>query len=412
MVETFLIESWLEHIRQHERVTNADRVLQDAVLAFLCEGPPVIRHLVAAEPEAVTPPPGQTRQSQSGQQRHDVRINHVRNDADDLRAASRPGVSDAERHWRSSACAVSARLAPSQPARRSPGSARSAGLSIVLSGEIEVTRYTVPGRRAPIVTHGPGAFLGELAQLAGRPALVDAKAQRTGRGPDHPAGPAARAADRGSGARRAHHAGADPAPRRSARDRRRRAVIVGRADNGDVLRLREFLRRNGHPNQTLDPETDRGSQGADRALSRRSRPIADRAVPGRPAAAQSDRGRACALHRAWSAPIDPDRIFDVVMVGAGPAGLAAAVYAGSEGLRALGARLPRLRRAGRRLGADRELLGFPTGISGMALMARAYSQAQKFGVEMAIPDEAISARYRRRLAHDGRFVLHWPMASA
>src|SRR5579863_7823867 len=52
---------------------------------------------------------------------------------------------------------------------------RGSALSIVLSGEVEVTRHNVSGGSAPIVTHGPGAFLGELAQLAGRPALVDAK---------------------------------------------------------------------------------------------------------------------------------------------------------------------------------------------------------------------------------------------
>jgi hypothetical protein len=50
MVETFLVESWLEHLRQHERVTNADRVLQDAVRRFQCEGEPKITHLIAAQP--------------------------------------------------------------------------------------------------------------------------------------------------------------------------------------------------------------------------------------------------------------------------------------------------------------------------------------------------------------------------
>ena len=77
-------------------------------------------------------------------------------------------------------------------------------------------------------------------------------------------------------------------------------VIVGRAENGDVLRLEGFLRRNGHPHQRLDPETDAGSEGADRALPRRSRPVADRAVSRRTAAAQSRRDRARPLHRAWS----------------------------------------------------------------------------------------------------------------
>ena len=100
------------------------------------------------------------------------------------------------------------------------------------------------------------------------------------------------------------------------------------------------------------------------------------------------------------APIDPDRLYDVAIVGAGPAGLAAAVYAASEGLSVL---VLDCRAFGGQAGASARIenyLGFPTGITGMALMARAYNQAQKFGVEMAIPDEVArmraDARWRRR----------------
>src|SRR5207247_655882 len=88
-------------------------------------------------------------------------------------------------------------------------------------------------------------------------------------------------------------------------------------------------------------------------------------------------------------PIDPNRLYDVAIVGAGPAGLAAAVYAGSEGLSVL---VLDCRAFGGQAGASARIenyLGFPTGITGMALMARAYNQAQKFGVEMAIPDEVM-----------------------
>ena len=88
-------------------------------------------------------------------------------------------------------------------------------------------------------------------------------------------------------------------------------------------------------------------------------------------------------------PIDPDRLYDVVVIGAGPAGLATAVYAGSEGLSVLAIDC---RSFGGQAGASARIenyLGFPTGISGMALMGRAFSQAQKFGVEIAIPDEAV-----------------------
>ena len=86
-------------------------------------------------------------------------------------------------------------------------------------------------------------------------------------------------------------------------------------------------------------------------------------------------------------PIDPSRVYDVAVVGAGPAGLATAVYGASEGLSVL---VLDSRAFGGQAGASMRIenyLGFPTGITGMALMARAYNQAQKFGAEMAIPDE-------------------------
>jgi thioredoxin reductase (NADPH) len=104
-------------------------------------------------------------------------------------------------------------------------------------------------------------------------------------------------------------------------------------------------------------------------------------------------------------PIDPNRIYDVAIVGAGPAGLATAVYAGSEGLSAL---VLDCRAFGGQAGASARIenyLGFPTGISGLALMARAYNQAQKFGVEMAIPDEAAGLEVPAD-SSSGHFVLN------
>jgi len=88
-------------------------------------------------------------------------------------------------------------------------------------------------------------------------------------------------------------------------------------------------------------------------------------------------------------PIDPNHLYDIAIVGAGPAGLAASVYAASEGLSVL---VLDCRSFGGQAGASARIenyLGFPTGISGMALMARAYNQAQKFGVETAIPSDVI-----------------------
>jgi thioredoxin reductase (NADPH) len=155
-----------------------------------------------------------------------------------------------------------------------------------------------------------------------------------------------------------------------------------------VLRLAGFLRRNGHPHQKLDPEVDPEA----RAIVERFH-----VDPGQlpivlcPSGtllrnpSESELARCLGL----VGPIDPGRLFDVVVVGGGPAGLAAAVYGGSEGLSVL---VLDCRAFGGQAGASARIenyLGFPTGISGMALMARAYNQAQKFGVEMAIPDEVV-----------------------
>jgi thioredoxin reductase (NADPH) len=116
--------------------------------------------------------------------------------------------------------------------------------------------------------------------------------------------------------------------------------------------------------------------------------------------AEDELARCLGLVRA----IDPDHVYDVAIVGAGPAGLATAVYAASEGLSAI---VLDSRAFGGQAGASARIenyLGFPTGISGLALMARAYNQAQKFGVEMAIPDEATSLAAHHNA--DGSFSLN------
>ena len=277
------------------------------------------------------------------------------------------------------------------------------GLSIILAGKIDITQHDESGRRALIVTHEVGEFMGELAQLAGRPVLVDAHATEPVEAliipPDRLRALMVAEAELGERIMRALilrrmgllETGAGG------------PVIVGRAENGDVLRLEGFLRRNGHPHQLLNPETDPEA----RALIERFHvdpgqlPIV--LCPGGQLLrnpGETELARCIGLVR----PIDPARLYDVVVVGAGPAGLATAVYAGSEGLSVL---VLDCRAFGGQAGASARIenyLGFPTGITGIALMARAYNQAQKFGVEMAIPDEVIGLAPADDSAA-GRFVL-------
>jgi thioredoxin reductase (NADPH) len=262
------------------------------------------------------------------------------------------------------------------------------GLTIILGGNVEITQHDESGRRTAIVTHGPGAFMGELAQLAGRPALVDAYAKEPVEAliipPDQLRALLIAEAELGERIMRALilrrvgllETGAGG------------PVIVGRAENGDVLRLEGFLRRNGHPRQRLDPETDPEATALIDRFHVDAGQLPIVLCPGGQLLrnpSEAELARCIGL----VSPIDPDRLYDVVIVGAGPAGLAAAVYAGSEGLSVL---VLDCRAFGGQAGASARIenyLGFPTGITGMALMARAYNQAQKFGVEMAIPDEVI-----------------------
>jgi thioredoxin reductase (NADPH) len=278
------------------------------------------------------------------------------------------------------------------------------GLIIILSGKVEVTRHDLSGRHDPIVTYGPGAFLGELAQLSGRPAFVDATALEPVQALIIPS-------DR---LRALLIAEAELGERiMRALILRRVAiletgaggpVIVGRADNGDVLRLEDFLRRNGHPHQRLDPATDPEAKALIERFHVDPGQLPIVLCPGGQLLrnpSEAPLARCIGL----VGPIDPDRVYDVAIVGAGPAGLAAAVYAGSEGLRALALDC---RAFGGQAGASARIenyLGFPTGISGMALMARAYNQAEKFGVEMAIPDE-VTGLDPATFARDGRFLLN------
>jgi thioredoxin reductase (NADPH) len=229
--------------------------------------------------------------------------------------------------------------------------------------------------------------MGELAQLSGRPALVDAHAKSSVEAlaipPERLRAVLVAEAELGERIMRALilrrvsliEAGTGP-------------VVIGNPEDGDVIRIIGFLARNGHPHQRLDPAVDAEAK----ALVERFHvapcqlPIVlcpDGRLLRNPT--EPDLARCIGL----VGPIDPAQVYDAAIVGAGPAGLATAVYAASEGLSVV---VLDCRAFGGQAGASARIenyLGFPTGITGMALMGRAYSQAQKFGAEMAIPDEAV-----------------------
>jgi thioredoxin reductase (NADPH) len=286
----------------------------------------------------------------------------------------------------------------------------SPGMLVILSGALAVTQHNVFGRNQPIVTYGPGGFMGELAQLSGRPSLVDA----------HATTPVETLIIPSPRLRDVLVAEAELGERLMRALILRRVglleagvtgpVIIGHADDGDVLRLSGFLGSNGHPHHTLDPDTDACARTLLERFHMEPAHLPIVLCPNgellrRPS--EVELARCIGLVR----PIDATKVYDVAIVGAGPAGLATAVYGASEGLSVL---VLDCRAFGGQAGASARIenyLGFPTGITGMALMARAHTQAEKFGAEVAIPVEVVrlqchsapsDARFQLALANDER----------
>ena len=257
---------------------------------------------------------------------------------------------------------------------------------LVLSGAIEVMRRGSRGEEKAVARHEAGAITGEISQLAGRPALAAGRAGPEGCtaaafDPAHLRALVVGSADVGEIVMRAFILRrtaliADGAG----------AVLVGARQDPALSRLQGFLARNGYPYTLLDSATD---PDAAALVERFALAPADLPVLVCPSGTllrqPSDTEVGACL--GFAPELSPDRLYDVVVVGAGPAGLATAVYAASEGLFAL---VLDARAFGGQAGASARIenyLGFPTGISGQALTARAFTQAQKFGAELAIPLE-------------------------
>ena len=168
------------------------------------------------------------------------------------------------------------------------------------------------------------------------------------------------------------------------------AVVLGSTHSADTLRIKEFLVRNNHPYSYIDLDKDSGVQTM---LDRFHVSLAD--VPvliccgGKgDAVLRNPSNEEIAERLGFNEAIDKTHLRDVVIIGAGPAGLAAAVYAASEGLNVL---VVEGTAPGGQAGASSKIenyLGFPTGISGQELAGRAYSQANKFGAEVIIAKTA------------------------
>ncbi|KQQ45064.1 thioredoxin reductase [Duganella sp. Leaf126] len=261
------------------------------------------------------------------------------------------------------------------------------GLMVVIGGRIRISRYDGLGNSSLITEHGPGEFAGEMSQLSDAPTLVNG----------HALGAVEVLVLTTATLRTLLVAEAELGERIVRAFILRRVELMESAACGPVLlspqhhprmhALRGWLASNGMPHKVLQP--DENAQA--RALCAHHAPQADDwplvvcpdgKVQKNPT--MVDLGR-----RLGTLPVlDSAQVWDVIVVGAGPAGLATAVYAASEGLSVL---TLETRAYGGQAAASARIenyLGFPTGISGRALAGRAYVQSKKFGVEMAIPAPA------------------------
>ena len=276
------------------------------------------------------------------------------------------------------------------------------GMFVVLKGTVIISQRDGLGHVAPLWTRGRGHFIAEVSTLSGRHALVDAHAEEDVETllvpPEQLRALIIAEADLGERIVRALilrrvgliEAGASG------------PALIGEPQSPGVLRLQTFLKRNGYPHQVVDPRTDEAGAAM---LEQYGAPL----------------GAVLAVCPNGSVLLDPsqealgrclgmldiaahDELFDVAVVGAGPAGLATAVYAASEGLHVV---VLDCRSFGGQAGASARIenyLGFPTGISGQALAGRAYVQAQKFGAEILIPAQAAALDCSRAGA-DGELTL-------
>jgi thioredoxin reductase (NADPH) len=260
---------------------------------------------------------------------------------------------------------------------------------LVLKGSIEAIRRDGLKHESPITTHEVGQFSGEVSQLAGRAMLAAGRAGPQGCTALPFDAPHLRAlvigsADLGEIVMRAFIL------RRVGliEDGGAGSVLVGRPGSAGLVRLQGFLARNAYPYTVLDATDDAEGRAVVERFGVQPADLPLMICPnGAMLKHPSDTEAGACL--GITPELDPDKVYDVAVVGAGPAGLATAVYAASEGLSVL---VLDQRAFGGQAGASARIenyLGFPTGISGQALAGRAFNQAQKFGAELAIPLEVV-----------------------
>jgi thioredoxin reductase (NADPH) len=260
------------------------------------------------------------------------------------------------------------------------------GMYVVLSGAIGIVRPHLGGEDA-VTEHHRGDFTGEISVLSGRRVLVTGRVLEGGEALYMPP-PVLRRVIQEDSELSEIFMRAFILRRMGLLERRYGdAILIGSVHSAGTLRLQEFLTRNAHPYDYIDVEKDPAVQ---ELLDRFHVGVNDVPVVvcRGDLVLKNPSNEKVAECFGLTQPLDPNALRDLVVVGAGPAGLAAAVYGASEGLDVL---VLESEAPGGQAGTSSKIenyLGFPTGISGEALAGRALVQAQKFGAEIAIAKSA------------------------
>jgi thioredoxin reductase (NADPH) len=253
---------------------------------------------------------------------------------------------------------------------------------VVVSGEIEVVRPS--GTVETLVTvHGSGQFTGEVGTLSGRRSLFRVRATKPGKAIEltrqqmlaliQSDAELGEIFTRAFILRRVELVAAGMGD----------IVLIGSTHSADTLRIKEFLMRNGHPYSYIDLEHDHDVQNLLDSFHLIASEIPVVICRGK-IVLRNPSNQQIADCLGFNVSIDQTHVRDLVVIGGGPSGLAAAVYGASEGLDVL---VLETGSPGGQAGSSSKIenyLGFPTGISGLELAGRAYNQAQKFGAEMLI----------------------------
>ena len=172
-------------------------------------------------------------------------------------------------------------------------------------------------------------------------------------------------------------------------------ILIGSSHSADTLRLKAFLSRNGHPHTYVDVERDRAAQDLLENFDIRAAEIPILLCCGQPVLRNPSNAEAASC-LGFNPDLDEQRVHDLIIIGAGPAGLAAAVYAASEGLDVL---VLESNAPGGQAGSSSRIenyLGFPVGITGVDLAGRAFLQAEKFGAQVTVGRTASALACDRR----------------